>query len=447
MARPKNIWDAIWGQVELADDEWALIGLPAFQRLRRIHQLAMTSLVFPGANHTRFEHSIGTAHVAGRVSDRLLALRQRGEQAAEFSDSDKTLARLAALLHDIGHGPFSHVSDPFLGRHGHERVGAMAVLMHEPIRDIVESGRPGAAEAIAAILRGEGPRTIMRDIVSGPTDADKIDYLRRDSHYTGVNQGHFDYEYFLDQALGIEQSGESWLGFRANAIWAVEGLILARYQMRRTVYGHRNRVVTDLMLQRGIRAALGQSLPADLLEVPAVDRFLPWFDQYLDYDDWRVFEEGLRDTGEAGRMFRRLRDHDLLKVLVFLDGDDFREALGPVYARRLLAHRELELGGAFSDRLAEQIGLGPDEVIAHMIGEKHVLQPADALDEQEILFETADGRVERFADRSEIFSAHPLVRFPQLVVYAARGLKMDRELAGKAEEAALRLLNSELDGV
>jgi HD superfamily phosphohydrolase len=281
--------------------------------------------------------------------------------------------------------------------------------------------------------------------VSGPTDADKIDYLRRDSHYTGVNQGHFDYEYFLDQVIGIELGGESWLGFRANAIWAVEGLILARYQMRRTVYGHRNRVVTDLMLQRGLETALGSVLPASLLKRPSEADFLRWFEQYIAYDDWRVFEECLSDRDRPGRIFRRLRDHDLLKISVFLDSDEFRDRLGVVHARKLLSRETLELEGDFSMRIATVLGLGPDELIAHVIDEKHVLATPDPREDQDINFEISEGRIEPFIGRSEVFSAQPTSRFPQLAVYASQGRKYDQGLARQVESAVIDQLKAELE--
>lgn len=450
MTRARNVWDAVWGQIELSEEEWELINTPAFQRLRRIHQLALTMLVFPGATHTRFEHGLGTSHVAHRIADRLIDLVDRGEKSAPFNAHDARLVRLSALLHDVGHGPFSHVVDPFLNRDGaggHEWVGAMAVERLPELRDVLERGGQGSAQAVADLLVGRGRRSVSRDIVSGPADADKIDYLRRDSHYTGVTQGLFDHEYFIDQLVGIESVGETWLGFRWNAVWAVEGLKLARYHMHSTVYGHRNRIVTDLMLERGLRAALGKTLPADLLTIPSEADFDPWFQQYQRYDDWNVFSACVDSDGEAGRIFRRLRDHQLLKVLVFLEGEVFKRMLGSEYARLLAARTDRGFERACEAALAATLGFASEDVIVHIIDTGHVLDRAQdplSLDE-DINFVTPTGEVEPFADRSEIFSSQPSDRWRrQLLVYAPVGRREAPELADKAEREVLDLIRSKL---
>jgi hypothetical protein len=149
----------------------------------------MTMLVFPGATHTRFEHSIGTMHVADRMGQRLVDLYERGE-SSPFTRADARITRLAALLHDVGHGPFSHVVDTIFdeqpGKRGHEWIGATAIQQVPELRDVLETEEAGTASAISDLLVSRGRRTISRDIVSGPTDADKIDYLLRDSHHTGV---------------------------------------------------------------------------------------------------------------------------------------------------------------------------------------------------------------------------------------------------------------------
>jgi HD superfamily phosphohydrolase len=445
MTRPHNIWDPVWGQIELTEEEWALINTPVFQRLRRIHQLALTMLVFPGATHTRFEHSLGTLSIADRIGRRLIDLCERGE-SAPFSLADLRLVRLAALLHDIGHGPFSHVVDSFLGPLGHERVGALAIQHVPALRDVVEAGEPGTAAAITDVLLARGPRSIIRDIVSGPADADKIDYLVRDSHYTGVRGGHFDHDYFIDQLIGIESIGETWLGFRWNAVWSVEGLKLARYHMHRTVYGHRNRVVTDRMLDRAIHDALGTVLPADLLSVPDEARFDPWFEQYLEYDDWRVFTLGLQAPGLAGAMFKRLRDHRLLKVLVFLEGEDLRKDLGPAHAR-ILATRKDHFEAGIEAELAADLGFDPGEVIVYLLNPDHVLHTDPLRLDNDINFVRAGpGDMAQLTERSEIFSAQPAERWRrQLVVYAPTGTRESPELAAKAKAKTLELLRAALE--
>jgi HD superfamily phosphohydrolase len=447
VTRARNIWDAVWGQVELTEEEWTLINTPAFQRLRRIHQLAMTMLVFPGATHTRFEHSLGTRHVADRIGRRLVDLGERGE-SAPFTEAEARIVRLAALLHDLGHGPFSHVADPYLTasrEHGHEWIGAMAVQHLPEFRDVLDAEVAGTAEAISDLLLGRGPRSILRDVVSGPTDADKIDYLLRDSQYTGVRGGHFDHEYLIDQLVGITSVGESWLGFRWNGIWAVEGIKLARYHMFRTVYTHRNRVVTDLMLERALRSAIGTVLPADLLTLPPENEFVDWFRRYEQHDDWSVFSAGVTADDAGGRMFRRLRDHDLLKVLVFQEGEEFKRLLGTEYARLLVARKTRHFERACEAPLAAELGLDPEDVIVELIDPRHVLHRDPLRLDEDVNFDNHEGEVEPFGERSEIFSAQPTDRWRrQLLVYAPQGRRDAPELAERAQHAVIDLLRTVL---
>lgn len=446
MTRPRNIWDPVWGQIELEDAEWLVLNTRAFQRLRRIHQLGMTMLVFPGATHTRFEHSVGACHVAGLMARRLRALQERGEATIEIGPADIQLVRFAALVHDIGHGPFSHVSDPFLGRKGHEWIGAQAVVQIPALADAVRSTGLDPAD-VATLIHGSDRRSVHRDIVSGPTDADKIDYLLRDSHYTGARQGLFDHAYLIDQMIGYESVGESLLGFLWGGLWAVEGMKLARHHMHRTVYGHRNRVITDLMLRRGIQAALDEGLlPKDLFLRPSDDEFVEWFERYVEWDDWRVMSTlaWAPSDSRSGRIFRRLRDHDLLKVLVFLEGEEFKRALGE-HARRLAAQSDLpRLAAACEARLATELGIEADEIVVHLADQAHVLYAAPDLDE-DINFVTPGGAIEPLAERSELYSAMPSPRWlRQLVVYAPVG-KRDERLSTRARAVALDALRSAIE--
>ena len=444
----------MWGEVVLTEEEWALINTPVFQRLRRVHQLALTMLVFPGATHTRFEHSIGTCHIAGRIGSRLM--EADGEPGTmPFTDADVRLVRLAGLLHDIGHGPFSHVADPFLnekgGRKGHEWIGSMIVETHPDIRSVLDEE---TARRIGGLLRGEGARSVFRDIVSGPADADKVDYLLRDSHYAGVRQGLFDSDYFIDQVAAIpgNLSGESWLGFHVRGVWAVEGMKLARHHMHRTVYGHRNRLVTDLMLERGLQAALdGGVIPRSVLTLPSPDQdFLAWHGVYQTYDDWAVMTDCARaPAGDHARaMFQRLRDHDLLKLLVFEEGEAFKRLLGP--AARELIRRQDDDCHTIEAEVAAALGFDPHLIIVRVDSPANPLGlPTGArLANEDINFLTADGATEPLDERSEIYAAMPPANRwrHRLLVYAPEG-KRDAELAKRARvvvmDALVRYLTQE----
>ena len=174
--KKKFIRDSVYGDIRLNEIEVEVMDNPQFQRLRRIKQLGLISLIYPGANHTRFEHSIGTMHIASKLADKL-----------DLNQEDKELVRISALLHDIGHGPFSHVSEGVLS-FPHEEL-TKYVIKNTAIRDIVE--KKFDIDKIIEIINGEGK---FGPIVSGELDADRMDYLLRDSHYTGVAYGIIDYE-------------------------------------------------------------------------------------------------------------------------------------------------------------------------------------------------------------------------------------------------------------
>ncbi|UJA18995.1 HD domain-containing protein [Thermoleophilia bacterium SCSIO 60948] len=259
-----EVRDPVHGMVELSASEWQAVDSPDFQRLRSIRQLALTHLVYPGATHSRFEHSVGVAHVAGLLSDRL-----------ELSEEVRRSVRVAALLHDVGHGVFSHVSEQVID----DLSGVSGV--HEAVSEFLIRNRPHfrsafgseACEAAADFVGLRGPRTVARDVVSGPCDADKLDYLLRDSYFAGVNYGKYDLDRVVGSARIIApRSAQTQLGFEVSGIWALEELLLARHHMHRQVYRHKTRVSTDIMITRALRRAVELDvLPVGAFVVPEVN--------------------------------------------------------------------------------------------------------------------------------------------------------------------------------
>lgn len=455
--RNRNVHDPVWGDIGLTEEEWQLIGLPVFQRLRRIHQLGLTMLVFPGATHTRFEHSLGVCHAAGAIGDRLVSPAKNTPKAL-FGPDDVRIVRLAGLLHDIGHGVFSHVSDPLFARNDdkrdHEWIGAQVIETDPAIRRIIGSS---SAEAIAGLLRAEGSRSVVRDIVSGAADADKLDYLLRDTYYTGVRH-HFDHHHFIDQVTAISDGRESWLGFDWGGLWSVEGMILARHHLHRAVYGHRNRLVTDYMLRRGLERGMGRGpLPEDLLTIPRDSQAFPaWRHQYETYDDWRVMSEGPRsDDPVACEMFRRLREHDLLKLLVYIEDLDLDHELGELAVRSIETHSvDVDIAG-LEAAVAADIPCDPNMVIARILDSKNPLErprPDDPGNDA-IYLRTFDGDgMDPFTRRSEIFSASPSA-FPRrkLLIYAPMAMRdpatrLPTDLSRRVEKVALGFLRQTLGG-
>jgi uncharacterized protein len=451
----RNIHDPIWGDIGLTEEEWQLLALPAMQRLRRIHQLGLTMLVFPGATHSRFEHSLGAAHAAGAISQRLLSPGRQSSPGL-FTEDDHRLARLAGLLHDIGHGVFSHVSDALFARggeeRGHEWIGAHFIENDPAVVAVVGQD---SARAISAVLRGDGARSVLRDVVSGPADADKLDYLLRDTYYTGVRH-QFDHHHFVDQAFAIGGLGDqSWLGFGWSGLWSVEGMLLTRHHLHRAVYGHRNRLVTDYMLQRGLQRGMGAGpLPEDLLTIPKDADMEPWLRVFLSFDDWRVMTDGKHSTDPvAAEMFRRLRDHDLLKLLVYVEDLALSAALGELAVVRLETDRGAVDLRAIEEAVADVVGVDPDLVIARVLHPDHVFsesKPKTVGREGIFLQKFDNDGYDPFTRRSEVFSSKASdMPIRKLLVYAPMAMRdpVSRETTQRsidAEAAAVSALKASL---
>jgi HD superfamily phosphohydrolase len=249
--RLPRIRDPIHGFIELRVAERDAVDSEWFQRLREIRQLAMTHLVYPGAVHTRFEHSLGVCHLAGEIV-RELSTR------ADINAHDAQTVRAAALLHDIGHGPFSHVSEAVLDarqnlRGVHEAISIAIIRTDPQLHAALGEDICHRAADLVAHAGDFAVRTAFRDIVTGPSDADKLDYLLRDSYYAGVEYGNYDLKRLIDTVQVVNAGGvETYLGFSEDGLWAVEGLLLARHHMHRQVYGHKTRVATDIMVERAL---------------------------------------------------------------------------------------------------------------------------------------------------------------------------------------------------
>jgi len=262
-----SIRDPVHGFVRADTLEAALINSQPVQRLRFIHQLGFTFLVFPGAEHSRFGHVIGAMHLAGRVYDALCSksdgLLPGGVNSAK--SPERRLARAAALLHDLGHAPFSHsAEDLFAGGIDHEEM-TRRLLDSPEIEAIFARHGDGIGTAdVRRILQGGGTPTerLLAKIVSGELDVDKMDYLLRDSLFCGVRYGTYDLERLLDtmQPIADPQTGEWGIGVDEGGVHALEALVMARYYMFTQVYFNATGKALELHLnewleERGIRWA------------------------------------------------------------------------------------------------------------------------------------------------------------------------------------------------
>jgi HD superfamily phosphohydrolase len=224
-----------------------LIDTPEFQRLRRIKQLGLGLYTYQGAEHSRFTHSLGTLHLMTRILDQL-------SDRYQISAEDRAAARAAALLHDVGHGPFSHAMEKVLGVH-HEHLSVLAVTSEETeVCQALRSFSSELPQRVASIIEGTFTPAALAHLVSSQLDVDRMDYLLRDSLMTGAKYGLFDLEWIIN-ALQIDEQGDR-IYVAARGVFAVEEYLQARYYMFRQVYFHRTLRSAEAVLRSALRRAL-----------------------------------------------------------------------------------------------------------------------------------------------------------------------------------------------
>lgn len=245
------IRDPLWDNIRLDGAASAVLDTAPMQRLRYVRQLGHAFLVYPGATHTRFEHALGAYHLTRRA---LASLEERGE-LSQVAPEDCQAAKLAALLHDIGHYPFSHALEE-AGFPHHEKLG-VARLTTEPLAsELRRTGIAGIANRIGQFITGQSPSP-LKGLISGSLDLDKIDYLSRDARMCGVPYGAVDVDRLLASLTLIEVApGKMELGVQEKGISALESLLFAKYQMYRNVYWHHAVRSATCMFKRAVRAAV-----------------------------------------------------------------------------------------------------------------------------------------------------------------------------------------------
>lgn len=260
---PKIICDPIHRIIAFEDKPWdrlllRLIDTPEFQRLRRIKQLGMADQVFPGATHTRFAHSLGVMHTSRRLLNRLEEVA--GERLEEY---DRTIVLCSALLHDIGHGPFSHAFEKVTGESHERRTREVVLSENTEVGRILAAHDPRLPHGVAAFFGDEGavPGEVgsarplpgyLKDLVSSQLDADRFDYLLRDSWATGTEFGKFDLEYLLAN-FRLDENRDR-LHVSGKAQTAAVSYVEARAHMYRAIYFHKTIRSAEIML----RLALGR---------------------------------------------------------------------------------------------------------------------------------------------------------------------------------------------
>ncbi|GGA63945.1 HD domain-containing protein [Ornithinibacillus halotolerans] len=205
---------------------WDLIATPEFQRLRRIKQLGTTNITFHGAEHSRFNHSLGVYEIVRRIINNF-------QGRTHWNNDQRLLCMCAALLHDLGHGPFSHSFEKVF-KLDHEHFTQQIILGDTFVNKILQRVSPGFAQEVADVIAKTHPNKLVVSLISSQIDADRMDYLQRDAYFTGVSYGHFD----MERILRVMRPIEDQVVIKSSGMHAVEDYIMSRYQMYWQVYFH-----------------------------------------------------------------------------------------------------------------------------------------------------------------------------------------------------------------
>jgi HD superfamily phosphohydrolase len=257
--------DPVWNNIRVDELTLNLVDTEVFQRLRYVRQLGWTYLVYPGATHSRFEHALGTHH----LSRRTLALLCEAEDAASISEQEQAIVRSAALLHDVGHYPFSHALEEIGALH-HEDVarpliteGAVAALLTSRLGS-------DAPVRVFDLIRGRSD-SALQGLISGSLDLDKVEYLKRDAFMCGVPYGEIDVDRLTNSLVLVDDpdTGRRTVGVQEKALSALESLLFAKYQMYRNVYWHHAVRSATAMYKRLVEDAVH----AGVVNVEALARY------------------------------------------------------------------------------------------------------------------------------------------------------------------------------
>ncbi|HET6798789.1 MAG TPA: HD domain-containing protein [Gemmatimonadales bacterium] len=330
------IRDPLWDNIRV--DRPALLALdtPAVQRLRYVRQVGHSFLVYPGATHSRFEHALGAYHLTRRA---LAWLGELGE-LDPVSDHDCLAVRMAALLHDIGHYPFSHALEE-AGFPSHEALGVAKLSQGELGQRLVQIGGRDFPAQVGALITGTS-RSPLQGLVSGSVDLDKIDYLSRDARMCGVPYGNVDVDRLLSSLTLVEiGAGRYEIGVQEKGISALESLLFAKYQMYRNVYWHHAVRSATCMFKRAVRVAERRgSVTAEAIANATDDGLM---ELLIDRDHNR-----LAIAIRARRLFKRALD---------LPATDVPGDVQPWVSN------DPDLLESFEDAIAAQVGLEEGDVL------------------------------------------------------------------------------------
>ncbi|MBL8921978.1 MAG: HD domain-containing protein [Myxococcaceae bacterium] len=344
-----RIRDPIHGTITVSDDEKPVIDSRFYQRLRNVRQLGFGDLAFPGATHTRHAHSLGAMHVASRLFD---AVASRSPLSEAAKERFRAAVRLAVLCHDLGHMPLSHASESIAppraalglpawtgdeaGQATHEDFTAKLLLDSSLTPLIAKTyARHGITpELIAGLVIGRLPSGVegfrdggldwtplLRALVSGELDADRMDYLQRDSFYTGVNYGRYDVDWILQNLTCAERDGRAVLALSKAAVFAFEDFLLSRYHMFLSVYYHHTSVAFDWMLRRYYEESPGEfEVPPDPEAFLGCDDVALWWTLRRSKNEWAQRIVSRRGYRRVAQFTERDTGYDLSAISKVLTG-------------------------------------------------------------------------------------------------------------------------------
>jgi uncharacterized protein len=422
------IRDPLWSTIRLDPTAASVIDAPSFQRLRRVRQLGLAYLVYPGANHTRFDHAIGVYHLARQT---IQILAERGE-LEQVDPVDRRIVPYAALLHDIGHLPFSHALEELetsqVPVHHEELTGRF--LAEPALRDALSSLTPDAAERIEAMIRGRSGSP-LQGLVSGSLDLDKIEYLKRDSRFCGVPYGQVDVDRLIHALtlLRDPDTGELEVGIHEKGISALESLLFAKYQMFRNVYWHHAVRSATALYKRLVQEAVDAGLIDAEAMVGRAD------EEFLALVEARAVTHDSPGARRVEGWLGALRERRLPKRAVEVPGELVRGLPAEEWY-----YSDGSLRKAVEDRLARDLGLPAGGVLLDYPEKPRMMGLG-------LLVRTRDGAVRRL-EAGGWSGLIDLPRISEELYYSARVFRIftteRREIRPDAILTWLRLPASEL---
>jgi len=387
-----EIKDPVHGYIHFTEVEKEVIDSPAFQRLRRIKQLACADLTYPGAIHTRFVHSIGTMHVSGLIGNHLM-------EKGYLTEDEVQKLRLAGLLHDVGHGPFSHVYEEILDKYTgltHEDVGER-IIRETEIGDVLERYGYSKVELskLAVGRLNVKDKMFLNQIIAGHFSSDIMDYLLRDSYFAGVEYGRFDV-YRLVESLDLIE-GKLAADY-SGAFGVLESYIISRIEMFNVVYFHRTVRAANVMLARAMDFAHEE---LGLCPLKSLEEFLRLDDYKVMLDLESLKSETKNHLVKAYKIYSNLKNRRLFKstyeLILHQRNDFFTNLINKVAIRKRI---ESEIG--------EEANIDADYVIIDVPQLLSVpVNPVERRRSEILIYKkTAEGkRVQKVREVSPILSA------------------------------------------